>query len=131
MLISFSAFSQQRGSFQKRDQAQISPEQRAVLNSKQLALKLDLTEAQQAEVEKLFTQRAKERKSLIAERKKGLNKKRTKSVDKFSSKNRQLDKRLAHQEKMKEILTAEQYEKWKSLPKNEVKKKARTKKRKI
>ncbi|CAN5197281.1 hypothetical protein BH23BAC2_BH23BAC2_25520 [soil metagenome] len=133
MLIAISAFSQQK-EIAQNDRAQrgemmkMSAQERATISSKKMALKLDLTEAQRVEIEKLHLQRAREVENLMAERQKLSNKNREK---RFSRTNANLDKQLEHQEKMKSILTEEQFNKWKKSQENPARKKMDRKKKKF
>ena len=128
MLISISAFSQQRGQHHKADKTNISSEEIATLQTKKITLLLDLDQAQQQEVKKLYQEKAEERKAMIAEHKKMKAEDAEKSKEKrFDRMNGGLDQQLEYQEKMKQILNEEQFKKWqdsrskmrKSSPKNE------------
>ena len=112
MLISISAFSQQKSYSHRADKSDMSSEETATLQTKKLTLLLDLDQAQQLEVKKLYQEKAEERKALMAERKKM----RTENAEKlkenrFERRNARLDRELAHQEKMKQILNEEQFKK--------------------
>ncbi|MCJ7756666.1 MAG: hypothetical protein MUP24_00860, partial [Gillisia sp.] len=114
MLISISAFSQQKSQHQKADKTDMSAEETATLQAKKLTLLLDLNQAQQQEIKKLYQEKAEERKALIAERKKMSAEDAEKlKENRFERENARLDRELAHQEKMKQILNEEQYKKWK------------------
>jgi len=113
MLISISAFSQQKGQYHKADKTDMSAEETATLQTKKLTLLLDLNQAQQQEIKKLYQEKAQERKALMAERKKMSAEDVEKSKEnRFERKNARLDRELAHQEKMKQILNEEQFKKW-------------------
>ena len=113
MLISISAFSQQKGQQHKGDKADMSAEEMATLQTKKLTLQLNLNEAQQQEVKKLYIEKAEERKAIMAERKKMSAEDLEKLKEsRFERSNAGLDKQLAHQEKMKQILNEEQFKKW-------------------
>lgn len=113
MLISISAFSQQKGQYHKGDKTDMSAEEMATLQTKKLTLQLNLNEAQQQEVKKLYIQNAEERKAMMAERKKMSAEDLEKLKEtRFERMNARLDNQLAHQEKMKKILNEEQFKKW-------------------
>ena len=116
MLISFSGFSQQRDMSKKNgsEKRKMTSEQRAEISSKKMALVLDLSEEQRREIEKLHLDQANERKAMMAERRKNA---KENGAKRHAQMNKNLDKHLAHQEKMKEILTEEQYAKWKNSDK--------------
>ena len=92
-----------------------SPEEIATLQTKKMALRLDLTEAQQKEIKVIHFDQAKARKTEMEAR----NKMREENIetklskdDRFNRANSQLDKKLAEKAKMKSILSKEQFEKW-------------------
>jgi hypothetical protein len=91
-----------------------SPEQRATLKSKQLALALDLNEQQQSQVMALQLKRAEERKALMDEHQKNADNERPASTpeERFNRINTYLDRQLAFKSEMKKILSKAQYEKW-------------------
>ncbi|WP_040281310.1 hypothetical protein [Psychroserpens damuponensis] len=93
----------------------LSAEEIATLGTKKMTLALDLSSTQQTQVETVLLEQAKERKAKMAEREKAKNdddaKKPTKE-DRLKMRNAQLDSQIAMKQKMKSILTAEQYEKW-------------------
>lgn len=112
MFVSLSGFSQQKdmGRKAKEQKVKMTSEQRAEISSKRMALALDLSEEQRMEIEKLHLNQAADRKAKMAERRKNAAEKGNRH---HAQMNKNLDKRLAHQEKMKEILTEEQYAEWK------------------
>ncbi len=113
MLISLSAFSQQKGQHHKADKTDMSAEEIATLQTKKLTLQLNLDQAQQQEIKKLYKEKAEERKALMAEHKKMREEDVEKLKEKrFEVKNARLDRELAHQERMKQILNEEQFNKW-------------------
>jgi len=112
MLISISAFSQQK-SHSKAEMANMSAEETATLQTKKLTLLLDLDQAQQKEIKKLYQEKAEERRAMMAEHKKMSAEDAEKlKENRFERKNARLDRELAHQEKMKQILKEEQFKKW-------------------
>lgn len=92
-----------------------SPEEIATLQSKKMALHLDLSNSQQKEIKAISLENAKARKIQMEahekKRKEGKREKLTKE-DRFNRANNQLDRKLATKAKMKTILNKEQYEKW-------------------
>jgi hypothetical protein len=92
-----------------------SPEEIATLQTKKMALRLDLTKAQQREIQALNLEQAKARKAQMEARKKmredGKSTKPTKE-ERFNRVNHQLDAKLATKAKLKTILNKEQFEKW-------------------
>jgi len=120
LLTSMLAISQRGATerFHNMGPNKMSVEQVATLKTKKMTLALDLTEQQQAEIMKINSARAEERKLSIDERKKqhqeNKGPKRA-SEREFELRNARLDKQLAHQAEMKTVLNAEQYQQWKRM----------------
>ncbi|MDT0606877.1 hypothetical protein [Croceitalea rosinachiae] len=95
-----------------------SVEQLATLKTKKMTLVLDLTNEQQEQVMELNLANAEFRKTrmeeLKAKKEAGEAKKPT-ADEKFAFENARLDRQLAQQEKMKQILNDNQYQQWKKL----------------
>ena len=92
-----------------------SPEEIATLQTKKMALRLDLTEAQQKEIKGIHFDQAKARKTGMEARNKMREENKEAKLskeDRFNRANSQLDKKLAEKAKMKSILSKEQFEKW-------------------
>lgn len=90
-----------------------TPEQMATIQTKKMALALDLDANQQKSIHKLMVNAATDRKSNMDK----FREKRTSGVkpteeERFAMENSRLDKQLAHKAEMKKILNATQYEKW-------------------
>ena len=116
LLFSISTLAQKP--MNKRTNPDFTPEQHAELQSKQLALALDLTEKQQKEVKALQLERAKESKANHELRQARRGKGERPSQDElFALRTKNLDAQEAHQEKMKKILSDDQYKEWKDLKK--------------
>ncbi|TJY31839.1 hypothetical protein [Pontimicrobium aquaticum] len=117
-LVSLQGFAQERQreyrneNRKERSQAlkELTPEQAATLKTKQMALRLDLSEAQQKEIYKINLANAKERKAKME-----ASKKMRESGEKLSKENRykmmnnRLNKQLAQKKQLKSILTKEQF----------------------
>ena len=92
-----------------------SPEEIATLQTKRMALALDLNEAQQKQIQAIHLDQAKARKAEMEARKKMHEEGKAEQPSKenrFNRVNSQLDKKLATKTKMKSILSKEQFEKW-------------------
>jgi hypothetical protein len=87
----------------------LSPDEIATLQTKKMALHLDLTEAQQKEIHGIHLEQAKARKTDMETRKKLNDKDKD---ERFKRANNQLDTKLATKSKFKKVLNKEQYEKW-------------------
>lgn len=90
----------------------LSTEQRTELQTKKMALALDLTDKQQTEVKKLLLDRSKKmeagKKDFKANREAG---KKLTADERFAMKSKMLDERIAMKKEFKKILTPEQFEK--------------------
>lgn len=120
LLISVAALAQERKQMHKKDRIEMSSEEMATLKSKKMALKLDLNENQQKELQDLFIEESEARKELMKERKAAMANRKEAQADsekfkekRFEMMNSRLDRQLAVQKKMKGILSAEQFETWK------------------
>lgn len=106
---------ERKAQFKERMEARqdMTPEETAQLQAKKMTLHLDLTEKQQAEVEKVLLAEAKERKEKMEafKAKKDAGEKFSKE-DRVKMQNERLDNQIAMKKKMKEILNDEQYAKF-------------------
>lgn len=104
---------------QKRGQKfmkDLTPQQMAELKTKKLTLALDLSENQQQRVLTLNTAVAKERKQKMAARKAKMEKKeKLTSDEKYAMLNERLDAKIAYKNKMKQILSEDQYKRWEKM----------------
>ncbi|NCT17475.1 MAG: hypothetical protein COZ75_07665 [Flavobacteriaceae bacterium CG_4_8_14_3_um_filter_34_10] len=107
----FSQQREQRNEARKamlQERQNLTAEQKAELSTKKLALQLDLTEAQQKSVYQVQLEMAKTREINMKDRKANADK-----TDFYHKANTRLDHQMAHQEKMKAILSEKQYALWK------------------
>ncbi len=93
-------------------QDNLTPEQKAELHSKKMALSLDLNETQQAKIKQVFLNMMKD------SPKRGEGKKEMTDTQKFEAKSAMLDRKIAMKKALKEILTEEQYAKWENSRKH-------------
>ncbi len=105
------SFGQNQGKQKKMNQ-EFSPEQTAILQTKKMALALDLSDNQQNQILDLNKKWAKKKTKKRAEMK-NLNKEDMSSTEKFNHMNAMLDEKLVHQSELKKILNEEQYNTWK------------------
>lgn len=99
-----------------RSDSKLNPEQQAELRAKKLALDLDLNEKQMASVQALELEKAKTRQANRALRdERRLSGDRPTNEERFQMKTNQLDAQKEHQDRMKNILTNEQYDTWKEM----------------
>lgn len=120
LLVSLGALAQQQHGHRmhKGPKMDMTAEQMATLQTKQMTLALDLTKVQQQKVMTINLDEAKHKKAkweeIKAKRESGEWKKST-SEERFEMENARLDHQIAHQEKMREVLNDEQYQTWKKL----------------
>ncbi|MFP5436717.1 MAG: hypothetical protein ACLGH8_02945 [Bacteroidia bacterium] len=101
---------------EKMQKERLTPQQRAELKSKQLTLKLDLSDKQQKEVEKLLFNAETKKADAMAKRqearKAGV---RPTDEERIALKNSMLDEKIAMKRDLKKILSAEQYTKFEKI----------------
>lgn len=120
--VGFSQENEQRKEMRQKmmqELQDLSPQQKAELTAKRLTLQLDLTEAQQKEVQKLQLEMISER-----ENNKELRKAKAEETGFYDKATARLDKRQEYQDKMKSILTESQYQTWKEGMKKSTRNKA-------
>lgn len=93
---------------------QFSSEQRAELHAKKLTLALDLSTAQQKQVQEIFLAKENERSARKEARMQSDSTSRNPEL-RYERMNQRLDAMIAHKKEMKEILTEEQYAKWEKI----------------
>lgn len=100
----------------KEQKDPLTAEQKAELKAKKLTLALDLTDKQQGELQKLFTENAKEMEKVKEQRRadREAGKKPT-AEERFEMQSKMLDAQIANKRKIKSILTAEQYAKFEKM----------------
>ena len=123
MFVGIYAFAQ-KPQDQTKSKPNFTPEQKAELATKKLALNLDLSEKQIKQVRELELKNAQDNEKFRAEHKEKMSQNGNKPSDDelFKMQSQRLDKQLAHQSQMKAILLPEQFEKWKELRNSNVKK---------
>jgi len=89
---------------------QLTPEQMATLQTKKMTLALDLSSAQQKQIQEFHLENAKLRKEKM-EAAKG-KRKDLSSEERFAHQNERLDHMIAQKEKIKKILNEDQFSKW-------------------
>ena len=102
----------QKEAKQKKVYEDFSTEQQAILQTKKMALELDLNDNQQKQLLDLNKKWAEVKAKKRAEMK-SLNKEEMSSTDRFNHMNTMLDEKLAHQNELKKILNEDQYNTWK------------------
>ncbi|MFO7720445.1 MAG: Spy/CpxP family protein refolding chaperone [Gillisia sp.] len=118
LMLSISAFAQDRKQERKQDhkmdRVEMSADEMATLRTKKMALKLDLTEEQQARLKTLFSEEATYKKTTMAQHRAMKKDTATWNKNRFAIQNARLDHQKEMQDKIKTILTPEQFETWKA-----------------
>ena len=89
---------------------QLTPEQMATLQTKKMTLALDLSSAQQKQIQEFHLENAmlrKEQMEAVKGKRKDLS-----SEERYALQNKHLDHKIAQKEKMKKILNEDQFSKW-------------------
>lgn len=120
LLISIGATAQRHDGQQMRKgpQMDMTAEQMATLQTKHMVLALDLTKTQQDKVYNINLENAKFKKEKwdeIKAAKENGEWEKPSSEERFEMANARLDRQIALQEKMKDILNEKQYETWKKF----------------
>ncbi len=120
LLIGMMGYSQRGPHFdsEQRGMKDMTPEQIAILKTKKMTLALDLSAAQQKEIQKVNLENVKEREALMLERKvkkEEAEQSKPSADDCFYFQNERLDRMIAQKGKMKQILSEEQFKKWERI----------------
>jgi hypothetical protein len=117
LIAGMASFAQDKKPMDKKAQAeQMTPEQRNELHLKKLTLDLGLNASQQKEMAKVISEQSAKMEKQHAEMKarKESDKKLT-ADERFAMESKRLDEQIAVKERVKKILTAEQFEKWEKM----------------
>jgi protein CpxP len=115
---------------EKMQREHLTPQQRAELKSKQLTLKLDLSDKQQKDVEKLLLGAETKKEATIAKRIEAKNAGvKPTQEERLAMRNAMLDDRIAMKRDLKKILSAEQYFKFEKLQEERAQKHLKQQKR--
>ena len=114
LVVGMTSFAQERKARPERAQMeQMTPEQRNQLHLKKMTLELDLNASQQKEMSKIIAEQSAKREAKMAERKASKDSaKKLTSEEIFAKKSKMLDEKILMKERMKKILSADQYKKW-------------------
>lgn len=115
LVVGMTSFAQERKAKPERAKMeQLTPEQRDQLQLKKMTLDLDLNASQQKEMSKIIAEQSAKREARMAERKatNDVAEKQLTADERFANKNQMLDEQMAMKERMKKILTSDQYKKW-------------------
>lgn len=114
LVVGLTAFAQEKKTEMNRpERERMSPEQRNQLMLKKMTLDLGLNEGQQKEMAKIIADQSAKREAAMtarkADREKGV---KPTADERFAMENKKLDEQIAIKEKVKKILTPEQFKKW-------------------
>jgi len=117
LVVGLTAFAQEKKMDRKRaDMEKLTPEQRNQLAVKKMTLELGLNDSQQKEMSKIIAEQSAKREAAMAERKANKEKGVKPTADeRFARESKRLDEQMALQERVKKILTPEQFKKWEQL----------------
>lgn len=104
------------GNVKREAMKDLTPDQIATLQTKKMALALDLNASQQSKMKSMLTEDAKTRKEKMENYKKRREDGTRMTTDeKFAMQNERLDFEIERKKEMKALLTSEQYEKWEKM----------------
>lgn len=117
LVAGMTSFAQERRARPERAKMeQMTPEQRNQLQLKKVTLELDLNASQQKEMSKIIAEQGAKRDVRMAEQKANKNSVNKLSAnERFVKKNQMLDEQIAMKERMKKILSADQFKKWEDM----------------
>ena len=116
LLLGFTVFAfAQNGSVEMNKRNQFTPEQQAILKTKQMVLQLDLNKLQESQLLSLNEKRADNKQKLMeSHRAMKQGDQQLSSDEKFNMKNNMLDAQIKYQTEIKKILDDEQFEDWRT-----------------
>ena len=115
--FTFISFAQNEPNFRQKEN-QFTPEQQAILKTKQMVLQLDLNKFQESQLLELNEKRADDRQKLMeAHRSMKESDQQLTSDEKFNMKNEMLDAQIKYQAEIKKVLEVKQFEEWRKTKK--------------
>lgn len=117
LMTGMASFAQEQKPMAKREKMeQLTPAQRNELRLKKLTLELGLNASQQKEMGTIIAEQSAKREAAKAERQNNVQDgKKLTADERFAMKNRMLDEQIAMKERVKKVLTAEQFAKWEKM----------------
>lgn len=117
LVVGMTSFAQDKKEMEKRpnraEMEKFTPEQRNQLMLKKMTLELDLNAKQQEQMKQIIAEQTTKREAMKSSRK--ANQEKPTSEEVFAMKNKMLDEQIAMKNKMKAILSPEQFEKWDAM----------------
>lgn len=116
LMTGMASFAQEKPMAKREKMEQLTPEQRNELRLKKMTLDLGLNASQQKDMAKIIAEQSAKIEAAKAERKAKADKNQKLTADeRFAMQSKMLDEKIATKEKVKKILTAEQFEKWEKM----------------
>ena len=118
LLVGMTSWAQEKKVRSERAQMeQMTSEQRNELHLKKITLDLDLTATQQKEMSKIIAEQGSKKEARRTERKanKDATKKQLTADEKFAKKSRILDEQIVMKERMKKVLSVNQFKRWEDM----------------
>ena len=117
-LIGMTSFAQEKKVRTERAQMEkMTSQQRNELHLKKMTLDLDLTVTQQKEMSKIIAEQGTKKEARMTERKANnyVTKKQLTADEKFAKKSRMLDEQIVMKDRMKKVLSADQFKRWEDM----------------
>jgi selenocysteine-specific translation elongation factor len=108
MIAGLASFAQEK----EMRKEKLTAEQRTELQVKKMTLSLDLNAQQQKEMAKILAEKNAKRDAMVKDRQAKTNKQKPTRDERFAMQKQHLDEQIAMKERVKKILTPEQFEKW-------------------
>jgi hypothetical protein len=114
LMTGMASFAQQQKPMAKKEKMeQLTPAQRNELRLKKMTLELGLNATQQKEMGAILVEQSAKREAAKAERQKNIESGKKPTADeRYAMHSKMLDEQIATKERVKKILTPEQFEKW-------------------
>ena len=113
-LVSFA----QNGPHKMNKENEFTPEQQAIIKTKQMVLQLDLNNFQENQLLALNEKRAENRQKLMeSHRAMKEGEEKLSSDERFNMKNKMLDAQITYQNEIKKVLEVKQFEEWRTSKK--------------
>lgn len=116
LMTGMASFAQEKPMATREKMEKLTPEQRNELRLKKMTLDLGLNASQQKDMAKIISEQSAKMEAAKAERKSKAEKNQKLTADeRFALQSKMLDEKIATKEKVKKILTPEQFEKWEKM----------------
>jgi hypothetical protein len=117
LVVGMTSFAQERNKMERiqhgMEMEKFTPEQRNELLLKKMTLGLDLSAKQQGQMKSIIAEKSDKPEAMMKARKE--NKEKPTREERFAMKSKMLDEQITMKGKVKNILSAEQFEKWDAM----------------